>query len=337
MASLSTVAGGCYENYVASHVDDYIKHYEHTSHHSSWFGLHQKTKTTVDFYRQYFEADESLSLNFKYLDWFTLALPPPEFYPFTLSFEFTMSVKMLPDTYDNSTDPSDPYMQLLSEYGSHYMDRAVMGGMAYALSFFHSCFLEEQSFHFVSEQSGWNFFNIIKDITAGGHYHNKTSTQYDEWSQTNCTIIGGFADQFPQPTRNATWAPGTLQSWEDTVKYLPVPLRFSLTPISELVTDPVKKANLVAAIEAYAGAVHQENLDLEAQLKPHDPYIKPDWCGFSPKPPFSPGHSSSSASTTSSGGTEPGPQGLPGCPALPSPYGVGVEMRARHERRLLNN
>jgi hypothetical protein len=64
-----------------------------------------------------------------------------------------------------------------------------------------------------------------------------------------------------------------------------IPLKFEFVPITVLVHDPVKAANLNRSIQEYFGEVKTEYKNLVQQLMPQDKNIRPSWCKSPIHPP----------------------------------------------------
>jgi hypothetical protein len=88
-------SGGCFESTASAHVDDYTKNTETKTGHHGFF--HSHSKTVKKFYHQYFQQDQSLSLQLKYVLYHTVNLvdlvPKP-------SDEIRLATLLLPKEYD---------------------------------------------------------------------------------------------------------------------------------------------------------------------------------------------------------------------------------------------
>eukprot|EP01029_Cantina_marsupialis_P012903 TRINITY_DN2855_c0_g1_i1.p1 TRINITY_DN2855_c0_g1~~TRINITY_DN2855_c0_g1_i1.p1 ORF type:complete len:417 (+),score=94.19 TRINITY_DN2855_c0_g1_i1:41-1291(+) len=295
---------GCYASTQSAHVEDYVKMVGHSHSHHGLF--HSSSKVSVKFYEEYYEEDRSMTTQSRMLIWHSIVLP---IQVANLGFEAKISIMRLPSAYNASTKAK--YQTFLQEYGTHYMDSAHVGGLATYVGYFHSCMIAQNHWSYVHKSSGWSFFGIVGDQKAAGSGSHTPDKKWQQWSNENVTIIGGFPHQFSEPTTTKKWAPGTFNKWLDGVHKDMAPVSYSLTPITEIIklVDAGKAAQMQLAINDYMVAVGHVEENLVSKLKPKDPMIRPSWCHFSPKPGFRRNLQQSDLST---------PNGLPGCPSLPT-------------------
>jgi hypothetical protein len=144
-------------------------------------------------------------------------------------------------------------------------------------------------------------------------------------------LLGGDA------TRHGKLDPHHIMDAKDSQKWLEsihgstmVPLNFKLEPITDLIKDKTKKANVLQAMQDYAADVAAEMHSLSQDLVPKDPYKQPSWCKFDPSgwkpdqphaPAASPGKNSKLTSSD-----------MP-CPHLPTV----AEATARRQHRQRKN
>ena len=275
-----TMGEACYENQQFSSVQEYTDYTVHVHSHHGWFSSH--SSRTEKFYNRYFEHDDSMSLMYRKLSYYDVEVLEilAELHP-----DFKGAVANLPAT--NTTSARDAYRSFVNAYGTHYMHRARMGGMLLQESFFHSCLLMQYKSQSVYEQSSSSFLGIIHDDKDSGKGSNITNAMWQKWSSQNVTMIGGFTDKFPVPTRDEPWEKGTLQDWMDTVKFSPLPVQYEVRPLTDLIDDKAKVALLTDAIMDYSAEVRRMNKDAASEFAKKDPFTKPSWCtyGGGPHPP----------------------------------------------------
>jgi len=303
----TTEAGGCFEQNTQETVDQYETLVGHTEGHSGWF--HSWSKTTVNFYSMYYKYDASQALQYKFLIWHSLVVPAFPTPATTLPFK--ISVSGLPASYDNAS-----YTAFLDEWGTHYMSSAQVGGSALMTQYFHSCFTQQYGGSYTSQQSSSSFFGIFghHSDTAGGN--NKTDGNFKQYSNTTIKLLGGAADKYGDLNWTNTMDAAQVQDWEDSIKTNMVPLTFSFTPLHSLIADAAVASNVKRALVEYGADVATYTQSLVNHLIPQDPHFRPPWCKFDPHPPVM-------AAMAAAAGGESGEigvgDGLPGCPALPSP------------------
>jgi len=256
----------------------------------------------------FYEKDDSMALMYEYYIFHSVVLADLRPEP---TWEFKQAYELLPAQIATKQD-QDAYQAFINDFGTHYMTQAYMGGMALATNYYHSCFLQQFQGQYVWEQTSRSFFGIFNDGSASGRGWNRTDTLFEQWSDIELKLLGGDAEKFGQIDANNTCVNITdIAAWKRTIRQSNnkmVPLAFSLAPITDLIADPVKRNLVNATILKYSNDVATKRQSLVDELIPKDPYIKPDWCKFSPKPP------------PASSETEPAPgmpQALPDCPALP--------------------
>lgn len=310
-----TESGGCYEQMTSDTVEDYNNLVGHTVGHSGWF--HSWSKTTITFYHRYYENDNSLSLEYKFLIWHQLLIPSFIAKP---TFEFQIAVDSLPSTYSNET-----YQGFIKQWGTHYMSNAYIGGSALLTAYFHSCFLEQYGGKFVSSESSSSFFGLFSHGSSNHHGFNNTDIKFKKWSKVEGKLVGGYASQYGILNWTNTMDAQECQNWEDTIKFDMAALKFSLTPLSDLFNDATKEANFQHALDVYGANVAEYNDNLVKSLVPKDPHIVPPWCTKGgPHPP-------SDAATAYKPRLGSADATLPGCPALPSEAEALAQIKAMRQ------
>jgi hypothetical protein len=164
-----------------------------------------------------------------------------------------------------------------------------MGALALHTTFFHSCFLDIWSGEQVYDMSSSSFIGIWGHKSGHAKGDNQTVALFREFSQTNVKLVGGDAARHGVMTYDKDGNPVTMsvadqQKWVDSVGdgNRLVPLEFELTPITTMIDDPVKLANMNATIAEYVGEVKQEMEDLVKTITPIDPWKTPKWCHWVP-------------------------------------------------------
>jgi hypothetical protein len=288
-------------------VDEYQELVGHHSEHDGWFSSH--STTTEKFYGEYYEMDRSMSLEYKKLIWHSVSMFPGGA---TANDDFNLAVAVLPTEYDAAA-----YQEFINTYGTHYMSKAYMGGLALMTQYFTSCFLQQYGGQYVYHQSSSSFFGIFDHKSGDKHGFNKTDGQYVQYSSTNVTLFGGFADQYSPFNWTNQVGEATLQKWTDDIKFDMMPVSYEMQPLYTLISDPVKMANVNRSLWEYGANITAQNIALVNKLKPKDPHKVPSWCKFDPHPPLSSPHSTAPVHPAMDS-TPVGSTPLPSCPSLPS-------------------
>lgn len=295
-----TSAGECYDQITNNEADDYENLVGHSTSHGGWF--HSSSKTTTTFYGMQYRYYMSLSLEYKFLIWHSVTLfPNPQ-----LTFNFARSLDLLPSTYDNET-----YTRFISEWGTHYMDSAFMGGSALMNNYFHSCFTEQYGGHYIYKQSSSSFFGLFKSSSKASSGFNHTDPTYKTWSNTTIKLIGGNAGQHATLNWTDPMDKDDVQAWEDSIHTNMSPLQYTFKPLSALITDATKAANVEHALTQYGASIKEQQDALVNSIVPDPTFKKPAWCKFDPKPPVAEQRNPLLSRNLQSGGA------LPGCPSLP--------------------
>jgi len=227
-----------------------------------------KSKTTIDYYHEYFEYDNNLALTYQFHGWFKITLPPlppPKMHPRTLAI-----INKLPayDTNRNS-DSFLLYREFIESFGTHYMDSAVMGGMLKMTSWFQKCFLKKFGYNYVAQQSGWSFLGIVGDGKGKVSTKGKGEALWQENSKNQVLLHGGD---------NTLIDPVDYVSWIDTIKNNPAPIFYTFQPITGLIADATKRAWVDQAIGDYFRDANIFDQKLQQDLTPKQPHSPPPWC-----------------------------------------------------------
>lgn len=313
----SPARGGCFESTLSVNMDQYDQQiWQHWSHSSGFIIRHHTSKTQEDFYHMYYEQDNSQTLASEFLIYSTVTLADLVDTP---TWEFKLALDLLPLKYDKVK-----YRQFILDFGTHYMTQASVGGMALATTFYHSCFLEQYSGEYVWQQSSNSFIFVFNDGSASGHGTNTTDKLFEEWSQQTVKLVGGEAGKYLKLGRNNTLNQTECALWEKSVLGPKMqPIQFQLASILDLVPpNSPKFANLNQSLADYDAEIAQQQIDLQKVLEPRDPWIKPSWCNYSPKPPPPKGDNSKRLRVGD----------LPSCPPLPAAPAVwkGKKVTRKH-------
>jgi hypothetical protein len=250
-------------------IDDYQTKITHSHTHHGFLGFGSSSKTTVDYYRRYYELDQSLVFSYQYHAWYKITvppLPPPILHPLTLKF-----LKSLPTTYnsDKKSKEFSQYRTFIDLFGTHYVDSAIMGGMIKMTTWYHRCLLYTYSEHWVNKQSGWSFLGFINSRNGHSKYDANISQLWLENTVSSTIIAGGDS---------VTYQPNEYQDWIMTIKEDPVPIFYTLTPISDIIPDPVIQNNMKQAILDYFIEANKTAEQLKQSLIPKNPLPLPSWC-----------------------------------------------------------
>lgn len=261
---------GSFSNFTSIFQDekDYQKDIRRSSHHSGFLGFGSRSKETRHFVHNHYERKDAMSYFHQYASYYKLSLfplPPPEFHEKT-----AQMIEALPDQYisDNTTDAWHAYRDFIAQVGTHYVDSAEMGGAFKMVTYFHSCFLSMHSEDWVREQSGWSFLGIINNKKGFQKYEKHIDQNWQEYHEAHVQLLGGFSNLFSVTD---------YDEWLQTVQHNLTPLFYSITPISELITDPAKAKSMQDAISDYMSQGQKELVDLVDSI-PKDHHQDPEWC-----------------------------------------------------------
>ena len=263
-----------------SHTADIYDHetITHEEHSSGWIIRHHHSKTTIDFYHQFYEQNRSMALDYQaYIFHSVSLLPFPD--PIRPTLEFSIAESQLPLEYDPVK-----YREFIDDFGTHYMDTVYMGAMALSTCYFHSCFLDIWSGEKVFEQSSSSFLFIWHDVHGGGHGFNKTDVLFTNYSQTTVKLLGGDSWKHGRLDKDHVLNQTDIDAWKKSIQEgdKMVPIRFSLTPITTLVQNPIKRAFVNRSIAEYVGEVSRQTEALVNSLVPPDKWKTPKWCHYQP-------------------------------------------------------
>jgi hypothetical protein len=199
----------------------------------SWFGLSKKSTTTKKVIEKMKSSFDAVAVCEQFHSLYYISLwPSTRAHPRVLR-----AVNNLPNYYDK-----DAYVNFIRTYGTHYTNGALMGGrlamdMQISQDYFSKKSMEEiinlatSNFIIVSMNKGsktskesidqqWNkFVNITKYVEGGD-----IIKDYDAYH---------FSD------------------WVKTIKNNPSVIDYTVGDIADLISDPVKKANIERAIDDY--------------------------------------------------------------------------------------
>ena len=137
--------------------------------------------------------------------------------------------------------------------------------------------------------SSSSFLGLWGHKSGHAQGYNKTTALFRSYSQTIVKLVGGAAATHGVMSYDSKGQPVTLsvadqQKWIDSVSQgdRMVPVEFTLQPLTDLIIDPVKRANVNRSIVEYVGEVKGEMDDLARKLTPTDPYKPPSWCKWVP-------------------------------------------------------
>ncbi|KAG9394743.1 MAC/Perforin domain [Carpediemonas membranifera] len=246
-------------------VQDYVRW---SMSSSSSHGLfHSKSKTTKTFYERYYENDQAMSMLLKEYSWYTLVFPP--FPPVRPSAALASILDRMPTTYSSDYDKKlwDTFVAM---YGTAYYTKAVMGGQMNAKTWFHKCFLSEESAKWVSEQSGWSIFGIISKGHAKKTAESKIDHNFNEYHHTDINFVGG-----DNTIQASDW-----EKWVATIKKNPAPIDSTTMPLESLIQ--ITHGNLVSAFKAakltHQQAIGAQNAKDAAAYAAKNKHETPDWC-----------------------------------------------------------
>jgi len=147
------------------------------------------------------------------------------------------AVNNLPNYYDR-----DAYVNFVRTYGTHYTNGALMGGRLAMDMQIASTYFSKKSMNEIISEAKSNF------IIVSMHKGSKTSTQsvdsqFSKFVNMTKYIEGGDI--------LGDYDAYHFSDWVKTIKNNPSVIDYTVGEISDLISDPVKKANIERAIDDY--------------------------------------------------------------------------------------
>jgi len=243
---------------------------------------HHHSKQTDDLTYQYYEQDRSLSMMATVIESHTVEYICDQFgiggCLIEPTDELAQALLSLPRSYLHN---EVVYKEFLSDFGTHYLKKATMGGASLASTYFHSCLIANKSWHYVMQESSNSFMGVIGNWGQGsGQGWNKTDELFESESQIIAKLVGGDATGHLKIGRDHNISKDAYNLWQQSVqsRSLQVPLEFTLYPITDLITDPVLNANVLQALRAVNATAATEQSSIVQQIKPKDIQRTPAWC-----------------------------------------------------------
>jgi hypothetical protein len=220
---------------------------KYTSRYAFGFG---KRSTSIYFYQYRYEYRQEYKIySAKQISWYDVLLSP------SLLFDPQMQDKYMHPHLKEiinrlETDYSKPsvkemYRMLIDYFGTHLVTGAMMGGELEQDVYFNKDLLKSVTIDQVIRQSSLSLAGFLK----AKKYNFRKDGNLDEWYREHVEASARFKGGRYVPSSESKNTP-----WEDFVASIrtdPGVLKYEIVPISILVRDPIKKANLDRAIEEY--------------------------------------------------------------------------------------
>jgi len=242
-----------------------------TEHHYSWhsgiFGMVSHSKTTYNYLERRWSMDQTMSLSTLEMSFLDLTIP--DFPPPNLAPVFQAALNELPVTCCDDPNDYQMYLEFFASFGHGWMSEATMGGRLWYESWMPYCFLNVTSVSWVTEQSGWSFLGII----GNGHGSVSNNSNINPSFQACLTeqyIFEGGSQFFQNPSFYSLWAP--------TIYENPVPLTFTVSPYSTLISNTAQAAAMDTATAKALNEAQGRMEAYQASLAQNDPHLHPACC-----------------------------------------------------------
>jgi hypothetical protein len=238
---------------------------------SGYFSWH--SSVTEHFLYRYYRDYASLALFAQRYIYHTLTLFPSQ----TLDDDFLVRISLLPTEF-NATTKSN-FFDFITNYGTHYIDSAYMGGIAILESYFHSCMLTSFSGEWIYKESGSSFFGIFNSEHQHWSGYNHTSKDYMQYSNSSVTLYGGNGADFGTFNWSRKGTANESAAWAATIYQSQVPVLYHITPMPEIFPSQFQAQAyaLNDSIEAYFQETGSNNTQEAQGFAPRDE-TTPSWC-----------------------------------------------------------
>nr|XP_009859862.1 complement component C6-like isoform X1 [Ciona intestinalis] len=178
---------------------------------------------------------------------------------FLLSYQFRQRLLELPDGYDHIK-----YAEVLADFGTHFYSSGTLGARYEFIYRYSKKELEESGLTHEEQKNCLKTeatFRLLK-FTFGGDTNkcstNVMSRRYNgsftlAAKEVISNVVGGYSDKAASLAFFANNVPNSndYDAWVETIKHNPAVIDFSLSPISSVVSDQVKRQNLERALFDY--------------------------------------------------------------------------------------
>lgn len=148
---------------------------------------------------------------------------------------FQDSLSKLPTNYD-----AVAYRKVINDFGTHFRKRISLGGRLEQLTFTNSEYFKKYSMDSVTKQASASFY---VSVSASSEHKSEITEEFKQSSTINqIEALGGK----PWISGSESWT-----IWASSIPEKPEVIWEELYPISDIITDPSKKANYAKAIDEY--------------------------------------------------------------------------------------
>ena len=204
------------------------------------FDMGTKTTQVYEFYSEYYTNSKSLSANYLTISYLTLTmplLPLPKINPL-----FTQYVDFLPPYDSTNQTVQEYYFLLFQSFGTAVADVITLGGKFSFDLWYDNQFCKTYSYEQIVESAHWSFIGIC----GSGYGHSQTiqnvSSEFINKMEFDYSYLGG----------NITYSYNDWAYWLESVKGDMAVIQYHLQPITLLVQDEAKQADILLAFNDYA-------------------------------------------------------------------------------------
>jgi len=164
---------------------------------------------------------------------------------------FLRAVNNLPSYYDR-----DAYVNFIRTYGTHYTNGALMGGRLAVDTQISQTYFSKRTVQELIFEAKANF--IVVSMSGGARlYYENTNSQFSKFVNLTRYIEGGNV--------LGDYNGFQYHEWTKTIKDNPSVIDYTVGDISDLIADPVKKANIERAVDDY---LHTEGAAIGSKDNP---------------------------------------------------------------------
>jgi hypothetical protein len=231
------------------------------------FGFGKRTREVFYYYHRYELMSAAKITMEKQLSWYSLSLKPLMLFDQNMMNKYMNPyLKIMIDSLGN--DYSDPkvkaaYDLIIEYWGTQIVTGAKMGGSMKSDIYFKRELLNSYIIDIIKTTSSFSFLGFIN--SRGYNFMN--DTRVAQWFRDNVVIENSWRGGRYRPTTDdvSTGSQNKPSPWEEfaaTIRTDPEVLEYDILPLSVLIRDPIKKANMDKACEAYRLRIANEKIPI---------------------------------------------------------------------------
>jgi hypothetical protein len=223
----------------------------------TFLGMGKKT-TSVFKYHYYLDIQQRLQIfNSRFINWFNLIMNPLLYFNKEKKEKFMDPVLLmyindyLPISYDK-----EKYRLLIETWGTHLITGVSMGGGITQSVYFKKDLLRTATIQEIKKQSSFSFLGLIKFKK----YDLKSDKSLAQWFKDNVIEKVEYSGGRYRPGVSSLAEETPWEEFVKTVRESPDATNYDIVPLTVVIDNPAKKANLERAIEEYS--IESSKIDL---------------------------------------------------------------------------